>query len=105
MGASRCGVEPGEPVLGLARQITQTPHLVFAGLQANRLGIGDKIGLVPGHCDPTVNSTMAPEILRLPCSSEGRSQVAAGSSHITGAPSRLVCRHSRQPRRVRFEQH
>src|SRR6516162_7798552 len=34
MGGNRCGVEPGEPALGLARQITQAPHLAFAGLQA-----------------------------------------------------------------------
>jgi 3-hydroxy-D-aspartate aldolase len=34
MGGNRCGVEPGEPALGLARQIGDAPHLVFAGLQA-----------------------------------------------------------------------
>jgi D-serine deaminase-like pyridoxal phosphate-dependent protein len=36
MGGNRCGVEPGEPALALARQITQAPHLVFGGLQAYR---------------------------------------------------------------------
>jgi D-serine deaminase-like pyridoxal phosphate-dependent protein len=34
MGGTRCGVEPGEPPLGLARQIAQAPHLTFGGLQA-----------------------------------------------------------------------
>jgi D-serine deaminase-like pyridoxal phosphate-dependent protein len=34
MGGNRCGVEPGEPALALARQIAETPHLAFAGLQA-----------------------------------------------------------------------
>ncbi|HYZ41769.1 MAG TPA: alanine racemase, partial [Stellaceae bacterium] len=34
MGGNRCGVEPGEPALALAQQITQAPHLAFAGLQA-----------------------------------------------------------------------
>src|SRR5437762_8798207 len=34
MGGNRCGVEPGEPALALARQITQAPHLSFGGLQA-----------------------------------------------------------------------
>ncbi len=34
VGADRCGVEPGEPVLDLARQIARSPGLRFAGLQA-----------------------------------------------------------------------
>jgi 3-hydroxy-D-aspartate aldolase len=34
MGGNRCGVEPGEPALQLATQITQASHLAFAGLQA-----------------------------------------------------------------------
>ena len=34
MGGNRCGVEPGEPALGLARQIADAPHLTFGGLQA-----------------------------------------------------------------------
>jgi D-serine deaminase-like pyridoxal phosphate-dependent protein len=34
MGGNRCGVEPGEPALQLARQIADAPHLAFAGLQA-----------------------------------------------------------------------
>ena len=34
MGGNRCGVEPGEPALALARQITEAAHLAFAGLQA-----------------------------------------------------------------------
>jgi D-serine deaminase-like pyridoxal phosphate-dependent protein len=34
MGGNRCGVEPGEPALDLARRVTQAPHLSFAGLQA-----------------------------------------------------------------------
>jgi len=35
VGADRCGVEPGEPVLALARQIAGSPGLRFAGLQAH----------------------------------------------------------------------
>jgi 3-hydroxy-D-aspartate aldolase len=34
MGGNRCGVEPGEPALGLAREIADAPHLTFGGLQA-----------------------------------------------------------------------
>ncbi len=34
MGGNRCGVEPGEPALALARAIAAEPHLAFAGLQA-----------------------------------------------------------------------
>jgi 3-hydroxy-D-aspartate aldolase len=34
VGGARCGLEPGEPVLRLARQISDTSGLRFAGLQA-----------------------------------------------------------------------
>src|SRR5215472_9242044 len=34
MGGNRCGVEPGEPALDLARRIGNAQHLSFAGLQA-----------------------------------------------------------------------
>ncbi len=34
VGADRCGVEPGEPALSLARQIAASPGLRFGGLQA-----------------------------------------------------------------------
>jgi 3-hydroxy-D-aspartate aldolase len=34
VGANRCGVEPGEPVLGLAQLIAQSPGLRFAGVHA-----------------------------------------------------------------------
>jgi D-serine deaminase-like pyridoxal phosphate-dependent protein len=34
MGGNRCGVEPGEPALALARLIAEAPHLSFGGLQA-----------------------------------------------------------------------
>lgn len=34
VGANRCGVEPGEPAVALARQITACANLRFAGLQA-----------------------------------------------------------------------
>jgi 3-hydroxy-D-aspartate aldolase len=34
VGANRCGVEPGNPALGLAQQIDTAPGLRFAGLQA-----------------------------------------------------------------------
>ena len=34
VGMDRCGVEPGEPALALARQVMDAPGLVFAGLQA-----------------------------------------------------------------------
>jgi 3-hydroxy-D-aspartate aldolase len=34
MGGNRCGVEPGEPALDLARHVANQPHLSFAGLQA-----------------------------------------------------------------------
>ncbi|MBW1699777.1 MAG: DSD1 family PLP-dependent enzyme [Deltaproteobacteria bacterium] len=34
VGTPRCGLDPGEPVLKLAKQIQKTPGLCFAGLQA-----------------------------------------------------------------------
>jgi D-serine deaminase-like pyridoxal phosphate-dependent protein len=34
VGANRCGIEPGEPAVRLARQIADSAHLRFAGLQA-----------------------------------------------------------------------
>jgi D-serine deaminase-like pyridoxal phosphate-dependent protein len=34
MGGNRCGVEPGEPALDLARRVAAAPYLTFAGLQA-----------------------------------------------------------------------
>ena len=34
VGANRCGVEPGEPAVALARRIAASPHLRFGGLQA-----------------------------------------------------------------------
>jgi 3-hydroxy-D-aspartate aldolase len=34
MGGNRCGVEPGEPALDLARRVAAATHLTFAGLQA-----------------------------------------------------------------------
>lgn len=34
VGANRCGVEPGEPALALARAIASTPSLRFAGIHA-----------------------------------------------------------------------
>jgi D-serine deaminase-like pyridoxal phosphate-dependent protein len=34
MGGNRCGVEPGEPALTLARHVADKRHLKFAGLQA-----------------------------------------------------------------------
>jgi len=34
MGGNRCGVEPGEPALDLARCVAEASHLTFAGLQA-----------------------------------------------------------------------
>jgi 3-hydroxy-D-aspartate aldolase len=34
MGGNRCGVEPGQPALELARRVGDTRHLRFAGLQA-----------------------------------------------------------------------
>ena len=34
MGGKRCGVEPGEPALDMARAVAAAPHLTFAGLQA-----------------------------------------------------------------------
>ena len=34
VGANRCGVEPGEPAVALARRIASSPDLRFGGLQA-----------------------------------------------------------------------
>ncbi|MFZ3235487.1 MAG: DSD1 family PLP-dependent enzyme [Stellaceae bacterium] len=34
MGGNRCGVEPGQPALDLARRVAEKAHLSFAGLQA-----------------------------------------------------------------------
>ncbi len=38
VGANRCGVEPGEPAFRLAKQIHESKHLRFAGLQAYQGG-------------------------------------------------------------------
>ena len=35
-------------------RLTSTGRLGISGA-TNRLGLGDKIRLIPGHCDPTVN--------------------------------------------------
>ncbi|CAN5442265.1 DSD1 family PLP-dependent enzyme [soil metagenome] len=37
-GAGRCGIDPGEPAVALARRIAQSPHLSFGGLQAYQGG-------------------------------------------------------------------
>ena len=42
VGANRCGLKPGEPVLELARRIQDTPGLRFAGLQAYHGGAQHK---------------------------------------------------------------
>jgi len=34
VGMARCGVQPGDAALGLARQVADAPHLEFVGLQA-----------------------------------------------------------------------
>lgn len=33
VGQDRCGVEPGEPVVALAKEIITLPNLVFKGIQ------------------------------------------------------------------------
>jgi len=33
VGQGRCGVEPGKPVVALAKHIVSLPHLVFKGIQ------------------------------------------------------------------------
>ena len=43
-----------EPVATYERASDEHGRLGISGA-TNRLGIGDKIRLVPGHCDPTVN--------------------------------------------------
>jgi 3-hydroxy-D-aspartate aldolase len=35
-------------------RLTSTGKLGISGA-TNRLGLGDKVRLIPGHCDPTVN--------------------------------------------------
>jgi 3-hydroxy-D-aspartate aldolase len=33
VGQDRCGIEPGEPVVALAKEIMALPNLVFKGIQ------------------------------------------------------------------------
>ena len=47
MGARPRGRRGGRG-LGRARQAALGP-------QAERLGLGDRVWLIPGHCDPTIN--------------------------------------------------
>ncbi len=63
-----------EPAATYERASDEHGRLGISGA-ANRLGLGDKIRLVPGHCDPTVK------------------------------PLRLVRRHPRQPRRAALANH
>jgi hypothetical protein len=63
-----------EPAATYERASDEHGRLGISGA-TNRLQIGDKIRLIPGHCDPT------------------------------GQPLRLVCRHPRQPRRAALAHH
>jgi Putative serine dehydratase domain len=54
----------------------------------NRLGLGDKIRLIPGHCDSTVNSTTGMSASAATASSScGRSPPAAPFIDLDASPS------------------
>jgi len=50
-GTVWCATSPPPPT---SAPPTSTTRLGIKGT-TNRLGLGDKVRLVPGHCDPTVN--------------------------------------------------
>jgi D-serine deaminase-like pyridoxal phosphate-dependent protein len=45
---------PDEPAASYERACDEHGRLGISGA-TNRLNIGDKVRLIPGHCDPTVN--------------------------------------------------
>jgi 3-hydroxy-D-aspartate aldolase len=120
MGGNRCGVEPGAPMLDLARRVADAPHLGFAGLQAyhgsaqhirrweeRRAAIAmaaDKAGATRdllerhGIACPVVTGA-----------GTGSFEFEAGSGVYTelqcGSPLRLVCRRARQPGREHLADH
>ena len=59
VGQGRCGVQPGEPALALARQIHEADTLVLRGLQ----GYQGKIQQVPGFADRAAGARAAMEKL------------------------------------------
>ena len=79
VGADRCGVEPGEPTLALARQIAAAPGLTFAGLQAYQ---GAAQHLRP-HADRQAAIAKAVDKVRATRDLLGRHGLAC--PHITGA--------------------
>src|SRR6059058_2817900 len=73
-----------EPAATYERASDEHGRLAVAAA-TNRLGLGDKIRLIPGHCDPTVN--LSPT-LPSPASGGGLGR------------GRLVCLRLQQPRRA-----
>jgi 3-hydroxy-D-aspartate aldolase len=64
MGGNRCGVEPGEPALELARHVAGAPHLAFAGLKAFHGSAQHLRGIISTTVDQArflVNDTFAPQ--------------------------------------------
>jgi D-serine deaminase-like pyridoxal phosphate-dependent protein len=74
VGMDRCGVEPGEPALALAKQIAASPGLRFAGLR-----------LITA---PLSTSASTPSERRPPASPSRRSLRASNSWGATGSRAR-----------------
>lgn len=73
VGAGRCGVQPGEPAVALARQILASPHLRFGGLQAYHGGAqhlrtqGERQAAIQSACDKVTRTTALLEAAGIPC--------------------------------------
>jgi Putative serine dehydratase domain len=76
-----------EPAATYERASDEHGRLGISGA-TNRLNIGDKVRLIPGHCDPTVTPTLP--------------SPASGGGLGRGA---LVCRRPRRPRRAALPDH
>jgi hypothetical protein len=82
-----------EPAATYERASDEHGRLAVAAA-TNGLGLGDKIRLIPGHCDPTVN--LYPPPFPPPRAGRGRGRVREGA---------LVCLRARQPRRAGLADH
>jgi D-serine deaminase-like pyridoxal phosphate-dependent protein len=93
-GMARCGAQPGETVVALARRVADSKHLRFAGLMAweghcaaikdpaeKRAAVAEAIGKLTGSADLCRAAGLSVEIVS--CSGTGTYQIAAHQPGIT----------------------